>query len=271
MEQTMNLEPEDNIPTQKFPLVTILIAEDNAVNMLLAQSIIENLLPNVKIIEAENGLIAIEKFKSERPDIVFMDVRMPEKNGYEAAREIRSAEQSWGKSTPIIALTAGTAKGERERCLEAGMNDYISKPIVQDSILVALKKWLPLPFETELESVKTKNSSSHTHFDAAEIINQLGRNQSLMKKMVSSALSNIETCLVSLHKNKGNLTAGDFPEQVHKLKGIALTAWFGELAKMAGQLEEMTDAEAQPVDELLRSLENEVQLVKQIVSERLTD
>jgi signal transduction histidine kinase/ligand-binding sensor domain-containing protein/DNA-binding response OmpR family regulator len=251
--------------TIQLPPMTILIAEDNAVNMLLAKSIIENLLPNAYIVEAENGLQAVEKFIQERPDIVFMDIRMPEKNGYEAAMEIRKNDLIRGTSIPIIALTAGTAKGEREKCLEAGMNDYISKPIVQDSIQKALLKWLNLPIEIHSTHLSPPaDQSAKIHFDFAELSYQLGNNTEVIKKLLTTSIANIDICVANLHQSK--LERNTFSETAHKLRGIALSACFNKLASLAALLEEINHDEDQ-INVLLKEVENELYLVKNLVTE----
>jgi PAS domain S-box-containing protein len=110
----------------------ILIAEDNAVNMLFAKTIIAKVAPNAKIVEAVNGQRAVELCKLLLPDIIFMDLQMPEMNGYEATAAIRNLHA--GRNLIIIALTAGNIKGQREKCYEAGMDDFITKPFVQHDI-----------------------------------------------------------------------------------------------------------------------------------------
>jgi serine/threonine protein kinase len=120
--------------------ITVLITEDHHVNMLLTKTIIKEIFPDARIIEANNGKEAVEYFKTEKPDIIFMDVQMPEMNGYEAVTEIRSLEKE--SRVPIIALTAATVKGEREKCLKAGMDDYLTKPVIKDTIQRALNKWV---------------------------------------------------------------------------------------------------------------------------------
>jgi CheY-like chemotaxis protein len=85
-------------------------------------------------------LEALEKVVETEIDIIFMDIQMPVMNGYEATTEIRKQEA--GKNLPIIALTAGTVVGEKEKCLEIGMNDYISKPIIKGSLEEIVSKWL---------------------------------------------------------------------------------------------------------------------------------
>lgn len=120
--------------------VKILIAEDHKINMLLVKSMLGKILPGSELIEAANGREAIEAFRRTTPDIVFMDIQMPEMNGYEATREIRLAEEH--PHVPIIALTAGTVVGEREKCIEAGMDDYLTKPVLKDTLEAAVRKWL---------------------------------------------------------------------------------------------------------------------------------
>lgn len=120
--------------------ITILIAEDNPINMLLASTIIRKIAPAARIIEAKNGKEALESCRQQLPDIIFMDIQMPIVNGYEATEQIR--EISPHTHIPIIALTAGNVKGEREKCLSAGMDDFITKPFVESSLVNIFEKWL---------------------------------------------------------------------------------------------------------------------------------
>lgn len=116
----------------------ILVVEDNRINMMLAKTMLKKMLPNAIVLQAENGQSGVEKFENEHPDLVLMDIQMPVLNGYEAAVAIRKTNEK----VPIIALTAGTIKGEKEKCLESGMNDYIAKPIEKDLFENILFKWL---------------------------------------------------------------------------------------------------------------------------------
>ena len=118
----------------------ILIVEDNKINMLLAKTLVKQIIPNVTIFEAINGKEGFEKFEILQPDLILMDIQMPIMNGYEATQEIRKTKK--GEHIPIIALTAGIVVGEKEKCLEAGMNDYASKPIIKESLEEILSKWL---------------------------------------------------------------------------------------------------------------------------------
>ncbi len=120
--------------------IVIMVVEDNQTNMMLANYIISAILPNANIIEAKDGQEAVDLFKKENPDIIFMDIHMPIMSGYESSEAIRKLEK--GKNTPIIALTAGTLLEEKENCLKSGMNDYITKPVLIETIEKILKKYL---------------------------------------------------------------------------------------------------------------------------------
>lgn len=118
----------------------IMIVEDNAINMLLAKTLITKLAPEASILECLNGSEAIKMCEEVIPDLIFMDIQMPIMNGYEATKILRDKEST--KKIPIIALTAGTILGEKEKCIASGMNDYLTKPIMQSSIKNMIEKWL---------------------------------------------------------------------------------------------------------------------------------
>ena len=121
--------------------INILLVEDNKINMLLAKTLLKQILPNATIIEAFDGQEAVTVFSKSIPDIIFMDVQMPVMNGYEATQKIRELQHG---HLPIIALTAGTVIGEKEKCIEAGMDDYASKPIVKSTLQEVIAKWIKL-------------------------------------------------------------------------------------------------------------------------------
>lgn len=119
---------------------SILIVDDNSINSFLIKILITNIIPDAQIIEAENGLIAIEFFKEKEYDLIIMDVQMPLLNGYDTTKQIRALETN--KRVPIIGLTAGVLKMEREKCFEAGMDEYLSKPIEKEILEKTLVKFL---------------------------------------------------------------------------------------------------------------------------------
>nr|WP_309759535.1 PAS domain S-box protein [Flavobacterium sp.] len=117
----------------------IMIVEDNKVNMLLLKTILKNLEIHPIIFEVSNGKDAVDQFDTIQPDLIFMDIQMPIMNGYEATQIIRTLPS--GQKVPIIAITAGTEKEEKAKCIAAGMNDYIPKPIIKGIIEEIITKW----------------------------------------------------------------------------------------------------------------------------------
>jgi CheY-like chemotaxis protein len=116
----------------------ILLAEDNLVNQKVASRILERFGCTVETVN--NGLDAVQVFRGDRHDLVLMDCQMPEMDGYAATAEIRRKPD--GRDVPIIALTANAMKGDREKCLAAGMSDYLSKPVRLEEVTQVLGRWL---------------------------------------------------------------------------------------------------------------------------------
>ncbi|MFV5685875.1 ATP-binding protein [Flavobacterium sp. GB2R13] len=139
IENNLNAEKEFS-SSEILKITKILIVEDNNINLLLIKTLLKKIVPNCIIFEASNGIEGIKLFKKEQLDLILMDIQMPIKNGYETTAEIRKLKKA--KNIPIIALTAGMLLGEKEKCLESGMNDYISKPIVKSNLELILHKWL---------------------------------------------------------------------------------------------------------------------------------
>ncbi|MFQ3173141.1 MAG: signal transduction histidine kinase/ActR/RegA family two-component response regulator [Flavobacterium sp.] len=117
----------------------ILVVEDNRINMFLAKTLLKRIIPSSDIIEATDGNDAVEKYIMEQPDVVLMDVQMPNKNGYDATYEIRKSKGA--ENIPIIAMTAGILMDEKEKCFESGMDDYLPKPIIIADLMRILHKW----------------------------------------------------------------------------------------------------------------------------------
>ncbi len=145
LEQLQSSKPsrEEDTQEQELPLALetkILVVEDNPVNMKLTKIFISQILPHARIIEAADGIEAIQQYENELPDIILMDIQMPRMNGLEATKAIRNLEEN--VEIPIIALTAGSLPGEREKCLSAGMNDFLAKPLLRDTFVKMLVKWL---------------------------------------------------------------------------------------------------------------------------------
>ncbi|MBL8898288.1 MAG: response regulator [Planctomycetes bacterium] len=121
----------------------VLLVEDNRVNQLVARRLLEK--EGLKVEVANHGLEALQRLEQESFELVFMDCQMPEMDGFEATFALREREAGSGQRLPIVALTANAVKGDRERCLEVGMDDYLAKPIDLPTLRHVLRRWLCSP------------------------------------------------------------------------------------------------------------------------------
>jgi CheY-like chemotaxis protein/nitrogen-specific signal transduction histidine kinase len=132
-------EPASSAPMTPTAPLRILVAEDNPVNQTLVSRILVRAGHTVAV--AANGQEAVEMCSSGRFDLILMDVQMPVLDGFEATARVRELDRARGVRTPVIALTANAMKGDRERCLGAGMDGYISKPVSRDELLGTVAKF----------------------------------------------------------------------------------------------------------------------------------
>ena len=130
----------DPLLKEKFQHLNVLLVEDNVFNQRVTLRILE--LLGIEADLAENGQEATVKSNTTPYDIIFMDMQMPVMDGLEATRQIRENEESSSSKSTIIALTANATTEDRDKCFEAGMNDFLSKPITIDSTFQLIKKWV---------------------------------------------------------------------------------------------------------------------------------
>ncbi len=133
---------EKNHTSELHHVHQILIAEDIELNMVLIKAVLSNLYPKANLIEAKTGLEVIEFLKQNEVDLVLMDVHMPHMDGIEATKQIRTMEVNHPKKTPIVALTAGALKEEKDKCIAAGMNNFLTKPLDQSLLKQVLSEYL---------------------------------------------------------------------------------------------------------------------------------
>jgi PAS domain S-box-containing protein len=244
---------------------TVVLVEDNHFNMLLASSIIKRLLTNVNLVEIDNGTDAIAYCKNIVPDIIFMDIQMPVMNGYETTIEIRKIEQL--QSTPIIALTAGNLKGERERCVEAGMNDYLAKPIVEKMVADMLGKWL---IETPTGTVEIQqNEPGKTRLDLTSLKDLAANDAIFLKEILTIALRDI---VASPAIMQNALRTGDIPLlklKAHSLKSVALSLGSSDLATFSSEIEYAEEIVDAHIVSLLDAIQIEINHLVPLLTEQI--
>ena len=221
----------------------VLLAEDNRVNRMYVQEVLRQV--GMGCCAVDNGLQAIQAARSERFDLVLMDCQMPEMDGFEATRRIREMEcdgQLAGR-LPIVALTANAVKGDRERCLEAGMDNYISKPFEPDALLAIIGRLLAASGEEPVEErpaepgpTPSPSESSPPIDRGALLIRCMGNlefAQSLLSDFEVDLPERVDQIAQRIHEGDVRATA----ESAHALKGAAGTVAAESLRALAAEIE----------------------------------
>ena len=244
----------------------VLIAEDGEVNMLLAKTIIKRIAPNAVITEAANGLLAVEACRSQLPDIIFMDIQMPEMNGYEATQAIRAMQKN--THIPIIAITAGTVKGEREKCIAAGMDDFLSKPIVENSVKQVFGKWFSV-IELNLvnESGTGKNESDHVNFSKLKEL--VGNDEMAFLGFLSLIKTELTNSLQDLEDEFAKKDTGALKSVGHKLKGTALSASLDKLTGIAIRFNKLSVFDEAHIGILMEEARAEIAIILGLIDKSL--
>ena len=246
--------------------LTVLIAEDNAVNMLLARTIIKKLAPNFRLLEASNGKEAVHICMSTQPDLILMDVQMPEMNGYEATKAIRKLNHSF--RIPIIALTAGNVKGEREKCLAAGMDDFLVKPVIETDIAVALHKWLELGSPNSSPKLAVADDTASQHFDINVLKGYVSEDESLVEEALGLVKSELLSSLKVIGQAAGQSSLSDLNSAGHKLYGTAASAGMPRLSVFASELEKLTEPDPQRIKDLTDSIAGEIDIILKLIMKK---
>jgi signal transduction histidine kinase/DNA-binding response OmpR family regulator len=201
--------------------VRVLVAEDNRVNQLVARRMLEK--AGVDVVVVENGRQALEALQREAFDLVFMDVQMPEMDGYETTVEIR--RRPWGhRQIPIVAMTAHAMPGDRERCLAAGMDDYVSKPIKHDDVAGILRRWRPGRRDTTRGAADPSSPSAGLPiFDRNRALAQTGGDPELVLDAARMFQQTSGAMLAEVRRAVGRRDAEDVQSAAHQLKGALAT------------------------------------------------
>jgi CheY-like chemotaxis protein/HPt (histidine-containing phosphotransfer) domain-containing protein len=221
----------------------ILIAEDNISNQQVALAIVKKLGYRADVVA--NGKEALATLRSIPYDLVLMDCQMPEMDGYEAAAGIRDPQSGVRNfRIPIVAMTAHAMKGDKEKCLAAGMNDYITKPVEPTILKATLKKWLPRNCEilssgTTLDVTgMTENEPSCTAvFDEAALVGRLMGDREVAGMIIRGFLDDFpkELALMEAHVSARNITGAE--RQAHRIKGAAASVSALGLQRIAFEME----------------------------------
>ncbi len=248
----------------------ILVAEDNLIN----QKVISEILSNAKcqVILAKNGHMAIDLLeKNNDVSCILMDLQMPEMDGLEATRQIKN--RSNHKDVTIIALTAHSIAGDREKCIEAGMDDYIAKPIDQDLLYATLAKYLKYD-EEERSFSEDDLDDGGDPFPVRDLpginiqggLKRVAHNNSLYLELLAGFGLQFQDAAQEMEEFLGAVDLEQASMLAHSIKGIALNIGADELAKKAQMLEEALEADSNPPRDILNDFYSALALTLKSIS-----
>lgn len=233
----------------------VLLAEDNPINQALAVALLEQM--GIVVTVVDNGLLALEAAQKSDFDFVLMDVQMPEMDGFQATQAIRKLPPPVG-NLPIIALTAHAIKGDRERCLEAGMDEYVTKPIdpknLRDTIL-GLKLTPPEPVESldaeqavsslapVVESEGPPKGGRALTIDQAGVLKRAGGSEAVLELVKAELLKQLPLSLEKLAQAVEKGEKAELKSISHSFRGMVANFGVPELTEPLGQLEDLDPSE----------------------------
>ncbi len=223
-------------PSLRFEGVRVLLVEDNAINQQVATELLEQL--GIEVTLANHGREALELLDRETFDLVFMDLQMPEMDGYEATAALRAQERF--RELIIVAMTAHAMAGDRERCLEAGMNDHLTKPIDPAALVEALRLWLPGRGREVSPAAATEDAESWPELPGVSIsdgVQRLGGNSKLYRRLLAEFERDFAPVGEKLAAMLDSEEWDGLMQQAHSLAGVAGNLGMGHLRSHAKELE----------------------------------
>jgi CheY-like chemotaxis protein len=211
----------------------LLLAEDNAVNQRLAVSLLEK--RGHQVVVASNGREALAALDRSQFDAVLMDMQMPEMDGFEATVAIRARESLTGGHTPIIAMTAHALKGDRERCLEAGMDAYVSKPIRPQELFEVLENLASLAGDSAAPAAGP--ALQPAAFNMAAALERMDGDADLLKELAGLFLEELQRWMAQIRHAVAGRDAPTLQGTAHTLKGSVGNFSAQEAFEAARQLE----------------------------------
>ncbi|GEO10470.1 PAS domain-containing hybrid sensor histidine kinase/response regulator [Segetibacter aerophilus] len=213
---------EVNIPTPAVynnVSLKVLVAEDNQINQEVAYNMLVKGGNRVSI--ANNGREAVNAIMQEDFDLVFMDVQMPVMNGYEATQKIRQMEKGTGRNTPIIGLTANAMVGDKEKCLAAGMDDYVSKPMRKDDIIKAIERVTGIS-NSDTKKIEVKETNERPLINPAAMLERLGGDKEIFDGFLEAFTQQVGVSSQLLVDAVNRRSAADILFTAHSLRGLVL-------------------------------------------------
>ena len=256
----------------------VLLVEDNPVNVRLAVKILEKL--GCRVRHAENGRRALEILEKGSFDLIFMDIQMPVMGGMEATRIIRERESSTGGRNRIVAMTAHAMQEDRERCLDGGMDEYVSKPIniarVRDVIVRLLGRTRgesTSPDEAPQSCSAHRQASSAAVFRPEQALRMLDKDPEILDQVLRVFLDSSSAMTQEIERSASTADAGALRRAAHGLRGAASGICAHAVGLTAERLEEVAlREELEAVGPLLAELDSEMQALRQaILSYRESD
>jgi signal transduction histidine kinase/CheY-like chemotaxis protein len=249
--KTFNTVPDFDIQTAALD---ILLAEDNLVNQEVTSGMLTK--KGHKVTIAPNGEEAVKAISKRVFDIVLMDVQMPVLNGYEATQHIRKIEASTGGHIPIIGLTANAMDGDREKCLSAGMDDYISKPVRLKDLLAIIERIKKTDSPRQSEQNKTNEKPG---VDSGLLLEKFEGDKSQVLKCLELLKIELPALFQAVESGIGNESIKDVKDTCHDIRGMVLTMEMHHAASIILQMEALADKKQfKEVNDLHHSLKNEI-------------
>jgi two-component system, sensor histidine kinase and response regulator len=261
------LQTLDHRQPSQWPANTrLLLVEDNRINQEVALGVLDSI--EIQADVAGDGLEALHAL-TEAPDenpytLVLMDCQMPEMDGYEASRNIRAGNAGERNlSIPIIAMTANAMKGDKEKCLEAGMSDYLTKPIDPDELNGMMEKWLEKSTNSLMEQKMTNpNEEDAKVWDRAAVLKRLGGKEKFLNKLLILFASDASARMEELQTavDEGNIS--EITNLAHTIKGSAANISGLQLQQCAADMELMEKEGKTPdIEALMKEINKAYQLL----------
>ena len=222
-------------------LPAILVAEDNSINQQVALSLLAKMELSADVVP--NGRQALDALAAKPYDLVFMDVQMPVMDGLEATQLIRESEKQGDRRVPIVAMTAYSMAGDRERCLSAGMDDHLPKPLTSNALLAVLERWLPGKAKWPAPETHSPSPPHPGHPGEAPILNladvtrRLMGDEQLAMQICTSVVEELPRQIEDLRKLAAAGDAHAAERQAHTIQGAALNIGAAHFRAIARQME----------------------------------